>query len=258
MNQNDDAGVEREQISLSAVYHQLDDHLGSDEAPYDVGAGLERLMTWMSDDAPSTQRSRELLPSERPETASLSEAELLRIRLEAVERTARRRRVSLLTTLCTVVVFSILACVGLLYGLPHIAAHAVVPVAVTVGVVDALLVGAVAYLHVATTSALRDDLQSALGTVDRPYGNVDRRRREADKSGVADVPKTPSSVRARGRTMPSLLTDTAHYAIESYSRTFRLVLVIASTAIPLGALAGLLHYWRRLHQEKQFRRSAER
>lgn len=252
MSQSDDAGVEREQISMSAVYRQLDDHLGSDEAPYDVGAGLERLMTWMSDDAPSTQRSRELLPSERPEMASLSEAELLRIRLEAVERTARRRRVSLLATLCSVVVFSILACAGLLYGLPHIAAHAVVPVAVTVGVVDALLVGAVAYLHGTTTWALRDDLQSALGTAERLRSNDDPRGREVAKPHVADVPRTPSSSRARGRTMPSLLVDTVHDAIGSYSATLRLLLVIVSTTIPIGVLAALLHYWRRLHHGQQF------
>jgi TIR domain len=50
MSQNDDAGVEHEQISLSAVYRGLDDHLGPDEAPYDVGAGLERLMNWMGEE----------------------------------------------------------------------------------------------------------------------------------------------------------------------------------------------------------------
>jgi Lsr2 len=53
MSQNDDLGLEREPISLSSVYRQLDDHhLGSDEAQYDVGAGLERLVSWMNQERP--------------------------------------------------------------------------------------------------------------------------------------------------------------------------------------------------------------
>ena len=54
MSQNDDAPVEREQISLSDLYHQLDDRLGPDQAPYDVGAGLERLVSWMSEERPTS------------------------------------------------------------------------------------------------------------------------------------------------------------------------------------------------------------
>jgi len=41
---------------LSSVYRQLDDYLGPDEAPYDVEAGLERLMTWMHGEGPEAAR----------------------------------------------------------------------------------------------------------------------------------------------------------------------------------------------------------
>ena len=46
-SQKDDAGTEREQMPPSAVYRQLDDHLGPEEAPYDAESGLQRLRGWM-------------------------------------------------------------------------------------------------------------------------------------------------------------------------------------------------------------------
>ena len=36
-------------MPLSAIYRQLDDHLGTDETPYNAGAALERLMGWMEE-----------------------------------------------------------------------------------------------------------------------------------------------------------------------------------------------------------------
>ena len=52
MSQENDAGTEREQVPPSAVYRQLDDHLGPEEAPYDAESGLQRLRGWMGDEEP--------------------------------------------------------------------------------------------------------------------------------------------------------------------------------------------------------------
>jgi len=52
MSQKDDAGTERDQVPQSAVYRQLDDHLGPEEAPYDAESGLQRLRGWMGDEEP--------------------------------------------------------------------------------------------------------------------------------------------------------------------------------------------------------------
>jgi hypothetical protein len=52
MSQKDDAGTEREQVPPSAVYRQLDDHLGPEEAPYDAESGLQRLRGWMGEEEP--------------------------------------------------------------------------------------------------------------------------------------------------------------------------------------------------------------
>lgn len=54
MSREGDPDMESQQLPLTAVYRQLDDHLSQDEEPYDVGSGLERLVTWMSEDAPSS------------------------------------------------------------------------------------------------------------------------------------------------------------------------------------------------------------
>ena len=43
-------------MPLSAIYRQLDDHLGTDETPYNAGAALERLMGWMEEGSRSTAR----------------------------------------------------------------------------------------------------------------------------------------------------------------------------------------------------------
>jgi hypothetical protein len=60
-------------VPLSAIYRQLDDHLGPDEAPYDVTTGIARLKAWMSEDAlPAQVDPGQLEPSS---TGGLSELE---------------------------------------------------------------------------------------------------------------------------------------------------------------------------------------
>jgi serine/threonine protein kinase len=63
MSPKHDSDDESRRISMSAIYRQLDDHLAADEEPYDVRAGLERLVDWMGEEAPSEQAT-ELLPEE--------------------------------------------------------------------------------------------------------------------------------------------------------------------------------------------------
>lgn len=55
MSPKHDSDDESGRTSMSAIYRQLDNHLASDEKPYDVGAGLERLMNWMGEEAQPKQ-----------------------------------------------------------------------------------------------------------------------------------------------------------------------------------------------------------
>ena len=244
MSQRDDAGVEREHISLSAVYRQLDDHLGSDEAPYDVGAGLERLMTWMEEEPSSTHaapRSEGTSATEWPETAAAAQVELSRIRLDAVERTGRRRRLSALIALITVVAFSLIACASLLFGLPHVPAATVVPLAVTVGVVDALLAGVVAFIHRTTMGALGDDLQITFGLSERSHSSADRLGREAGRSAAPNVSKAPAVKQGKPRVGASMRWETISYALDSSARTVRLAVLLVVTTVPAWILVFLIH-----------------
>ena len=70
MSQKDDAGTEREQVPPSAVYRQLDDHLGPEEAPYDAGSGLQRLRGWMGDRNRRTRPGRTRSRCRRPSSVS--------------------------------------------------------------------------------------------------------------------------------------------------------------------------------------------
>ena len=59
MSHMDDASTEREQVPPSAVYRQLDHHLGPEEAPYDAESGLQRLR------GRTGQRNRRTRPGRR-------------------------------------------------------------------------------------------------------------------------------------------------------------------------------------------------
>src|SRR5580658_9864405 len=90
MSQDDDAGVEREQISLAAIYDELDDHLGSAAAPYDVGAGLERLVSWMSEERPESQVGSSVEQPKAERRLGL-DREIIDLRVKMIERTASLR-----------------------------------------------------------------------------------------------------------------------------------------------------------------------
>ena len=113
MSQHDDAGTEREQVSPSAVYRQLDDHLGPEEAPYEAESGLQRLRGWMGDEAAPDEA--------RPHVEPVPEAEqrlrLAAMKLDAVERLAQKRISNARIALGAVVLVSVLAGLGLLFRL---------------------------------------------------------------------------------------------------------------------------------------------
>lgn len=62
MSPKRDAEDANKHISMSAIYRQLDDHLGPDEQSCDAETGLERLRTWMSDEIPSAHGVADLEP----------------------------------------------------------------------------------------------------------------------------------------------------------------------------------------------------
>src|SRR6185437_13563128 len=109
MSQKDDAGTEREQVPPSAVYRQLDDHLGPEEASYDAESGLQRLRGWMGEEEPPDEA--------RPPVEPVSETE--RIRLDSIElgggeRMGAGRISNAGLALGAVVLVSVLAGLGLL------------------------------------------------------------------------------------------------------------------------------------------------
>ena len=184
MSQQDDPDVEREQISLSSVYRRLDDQLGSDEAPYDVGAGLERLVGWMNEERPASQAGSSV---EHLESGRLDhELELFNLRARVIERTASLRVRSSLVATGTVALLSLLA--GLLFGLLLVPVHAAVAVVVTVGIIYALMAFTVGYLHRTTMKSLQGDVELLLKTGAKSR----RKRRQAASEG--DPKRDPEQV----------------------------------------------------------------
>jgi len=238
MSQPDDVRVEREQISPSAVYRQLDDHLGPEEAPYDVGAGLERLVKWMSDEPPASQAGHavERLEAER----LIRDRELAELRAKMIERTASLRMRSSLTAMGAVAFLTLLAGIGLFFGLPLVPVHAAVATVVAVAIIDALTASAVGYIHQTTMKSLQKDLQLSLGTrpeprdeANRDLGNARERvpQPEAAKSQVEVLPGKAS------RTFQSVLVAivaaaaTATYWLSRSSGNWIPLAVVAGTAI---------------------------
>jgi hypothetical protein len=189
MSQKDDPGLEREQISLSSVYRQLDDRLGSDEAPYDVGAGLERLVNWMNEGHPPSRVGSSV---EHLGVARLArDREVMQLRTRVIERTASVQARSSLVATGTVAFLSLLAGLGLLFGLPLVPVHAQVAVAVTVTVVDALMAFAVSYIHRTTMRSLQGDLQLTFGETVEPRQQDSRR-----EDGTNEPTRQPGDVKS--------------------------------------------------------------
>ena len=198
MSHNDDAAPEREQVSPSAVYPQLDDHLRPDEAPYDAGRGLQRLRGWMGDQEPPE--------GARPHAGPAPEAERLRLagmKLDAVERLAQKRVSNARIALGAVVLVSVLAGLGLLFRLSSVPARVAMPALVAVGAIDGVMTLAVVALYRTTMKGLHDDLRLALGEPagrdEKPGQGGPGTTRPAARRG------RPPLARSAGGTYPPLL-----------------------------------------------------
>jgi hypothetical protein len=166
MNQQNRAEQERAQLSMSALYRQLDDHLGSDEAAYDVETGLERLMDWMKEEVP-TAESGDLVGQQK--VASMIKLQLIELRLAAMERMSDRRMRSSLIATSAALSFGLLTGAGLLLGALRLSSHAIVPTVAAVAALGAVLITAVLGLHRTTMASMHDDLQLALGAKAERY-----------------------------------------------------------------------------------------
>jgi hypothetical protein len=201
MSQNDDAGPEREQVSPSAVHHQLDDQVGPEETPYDAESGLQRLRGWMREEAPPD--------GARPNVEPVSEAEqrlrLAGMKLDAVERLAQKRISNARVALGAVVLVSVLAGLGLLFRLSYVPAHVAMPVLVAVGAIDGALTLAVVALYRTTMRGLHDDLRLAFGEPARRDETPGQAGQETTRPGRRRGGGRPLVVRSGGGMYPPLL-----------------------------------------------------
>ena len=198
MSQKDDAGTEREQVPPSAVYRQLDDHLGPGETPYDAESGLERLRGWMGDEEPPD----EARPEPVPETERLR---LAGMKLDAVERLAQKRISNARIALGAVVLVSVLAGLGLLFRLSYVPARVAMPVLVAVGAIDGAMTLAVVALYRTTMRGLHDDLRLAFGEQPGRREKPDQAGQETTRPAARRGGGRPLVVRSGGGTYPPLL-----------------------------------------------------
>jgi hypothetical protein len=201
MSQKDDAGTEREQVPPSAVYRQLDDHLGPEEAPYGAESGLQRLRGWMGEEEPADEA--------RPQVEPVLEAEqrlrLAGMRLDAVERLAQKRISNARLALGAVVLVSVLAVLGLLFRLSYVPARVAMPVLVAVGAIDGAMTLAVVALYRTTMRGLHDDLRLAFGGQAGRREKPDQAGQETTRPAVRRRGGRPLVVRFGGGTYPPLL-----------------------------------------------------
>ena len=200
MSQKDDAGTEREQVPPSAVYRQLDDHLGPEEAPYDAESGLQRLRGWMGEEEPPDEA--------RPQVEPVSQTERLRLagmKLDAVERLAQKRISNVRIALGAVVLVSVLAGLGLLFRLSYVPARVAMPVLVAVGAIDGAMTLAVVFLYRTAMSGLHDDLRLAFGERAGRREKPDQAGQETTRPAARPRGGRPLVVRSGGGTYPPLL-----------------------------------------------------
>jgi hypothetical protein len=201
MSQKDDAGTEPEQIPPSAVYRQLDDHLGPEEAPYDAEGGLQRLRGWMGEEEPPGEA--------RPYTEPVPETEqrlrLAAMRLDAVERLAQKRISNARIALGAVVLVSVLAGLGLLFRLSYVPARVAMPVLVAVGAIDGVMTLAVVALYRTTMRGLHDDLRLAFGEQAGRQEKPDKTGQETTGPAARRRGGRPLVVRSGGGAYPPLL-----------------------------------------------------
>src|SRR6266700_1682069 len=89
------------EMSLSAVYRQLDDRLGADDAQYDVDSGSQRFLAWLCDEVISEDERRHVESGIEAERQAIDH-ELLQLRMKALDRTTHARQRSLLIAMCAV------------------------------------------------------------------------------------------------------------------------------------------------------------
>jgi len=201
MSQKDDASTEPEQVPPSAVYRQIDDHLGPAEAPYDAESGLQRLRGWMGEEEPPD--------GVRPQVEPAPEAEqrlrLAGMKLDAVERLAQKRISNARIALGAVVVVNVLAGLGLLFQLSYVPARVAMPVLVAVGAIDAAMTLAVVALYRTTMRGLHDDLRLAFGEQPGRYEKPAKAGQETTRPAARRRGGRPLVVRSGGGTYPPLL-----------------------------------------------------
>jgi hypothetical protein len=210
MSPKDDEGVQPEQISVSAVYHQLDDHLAPDEAPYAVDSGLQRLLGWMGGEAPPDEGRPQIEAASEPAQleptmTSSDELELTRMRLMAVDRLAQSRKSNSRVAFGAVVLVSVLAGMGLLFRLSYVPAHVALPALVAVGAIDGVLTLAVVALYRTTMKGLHDDLRLAFGGQTVRRERLDNGRQVSSRPVSQRPRRGPLVVRSRVDTYPPLL-----------------------------------------------------
>jgi hypothetical protein len=212
VSQKDDASTEREQVPPSAVYRQLDDHLGPEEAPYDAESGLQRLRGWMGEEEPPDEA--------RPPVEPVSGTERLRLagmKLDAAERMAQKRISNARLALGAVVLVSVLAGLGLLFRLSYVPARVAMPVLVAVGAIDGAMTLAVVALYRSAMRGMHDDLRLAFGEPAGRREKPDQAGQETTRPAARHGVSRPLVVRSGGGRYPPLLTFLATIAFLGFA-----------------------------------------
>ncbi len=212
MSQKDDAGTERGRVPPSAVYRQLDDHLGPEEAPYEAESGLQRLRGWMGEEEPPDEA--------RPQVEPVSQTERLRLagmKLDAVERLAQKRVSNARLAIGAVVLVSVLAGLGLLFRLSYVPPRVAMPVLVAVGAIDGAMTLAVVVLYRSAMRGLHDDLRLAFGEQAGWREKPDRAGQETTRPAARRRGGRPLVVLSEGGRYPPLLTFLATVAFLGFA-----------------------------------------
>jgi hypothetical protein len=237
MSQKDDAGTERGQVPPSAVYPRLENHLGSEEAPYDAESGLQRLRGWMGEEESPDEA--------RPRVEPVSETERLKLagmKLDAVERLAQKRVSNARIALGAVVLVSVLAGLGLLFRLSYVPARVAMPVLVAVGAIDGAMTLAVVVLYRSSMKGLHDDLRLAFGEPPARREKPDQAGQETTRPAARRRSGRPLVVRSGSGRYPPLLTFLATVAFLGFAAACVVAYArdsLAPFAITSIVLAGL-------------------
>jgi CRP-like cAMP-binding protein len=164
---------EVDQSTMSAVYRQLDDHVADDEGPYDVEAGLERLLERLNEES-ADEDEEETAPTSMVVYGDYIAAApaVSRTGLDKRTFTLLRERQSLLPRLATqrirsgfatflMVVVAAAATIGILA-----AVNPALPVLVAITVTDMVMAGAGVVIHRMTMKSIQSDDHRLLANFD--------------------------------------------------------------------------------------------